>query len=208
MSLRKITSLTALLSFVALLFTSVFTYLAPRGPGSSDWEALGLGKHDWFALHTDLGMLFLTAGIVHTLLNITPIISYLRSKQKRLRVFTLNFNVALLITVWVIAGSQLNLAPFNALHGFKESRNTRSRHHPETPAEPVLSLPEKPPFLYGGRSLVNLCDKYDLEVESVVDSLESLGIAARAEWSINWIAETNTMEPRSVYEAIRQVHMP
>ena len=207
MSLRKISSLTALLSFLALLFTGVITYLAPRGPGSSDWEALGCGKHDWYALHTDLGILFLAAGFVHIILNIKPLVSYLKNKQKKLRVFTLNFNIALVLTVWVIAGSLLDLAPFSMTHEFKEGRNTRSRHHPAVTASPQEPLPEKPPFLYGSRSLDSLCTKYNLEAEPVVQHLESLGIAARAEWSINWIAETNAMESRSVYEAIRQIHM-
>jgi hypothetical protein len=203
--LRKITSLTVLLSFVALVFTSVFTYLAPRGRGSSEWEALGLGKHDWFALHTDLGILFLAAGIVHTILNIRPIISYLRDKQKNPKGFALNFNIALVLTIWVVAGSLLNLAPFKTIHDFKEGRNPRSGHPAEAIEQPGNPLPEKPPFLYGGRSLVNFCNKYDLQVDLMVQGLKSLGIDTRAEWSINKIAEKNDMEPRTVYDSIRQI---
>lgn len=206
MSLRKIASLTALLSFTALVYTSVFTYLAPRGPGSSQWEALGLGKHEWLALHTDLGILFLVAGIVHTILNIKPLISYLRNKKKKLRVLTLNFNVALLLTVWVVVGSLFNLTPFNAIRSFTEARSTRSRHHSEAVEPAGNPIPEKPPFLYSGRTLANLCNKYEIEAGPVVQELVSMGINARAEWSIRQIAETNDMEPLSVFEAIRQVH--
>jgi hypothetical protein len=206
MSLRKVTSLTVLLSFAALAFTGAFTYLAPRGPGSSQWQALGLGKHEWFALHTNLGLLFLAAGIVHTILNIKPLISYLRNKQRKLRVFTLDFNLALLLTVWVVIGSLLNWAPFNAIRHYKEGRGDRSRHQPEAVEPPGPSIPEKPPLLYSGRTLASLCDKYDLEADSVVQRLNRIGIDARADWSIRQIAETNDMEPLSVFDAIRQVH--
>ena len=167
---------------------------------------MGLRKHDWFALHTDLGMLFLAAGIVHTILNIKPIISYLRNKQKKLRVFTLNFNLALLLTLWFVAGSLLNLAPFNAIRTFKESRGARSRHHSEAVEPAGNPIPEKPPFLYSGRTLANLCNKYEIEADPVVQGLVSMGIDARAEWSIKQIAETNDMETLSVFEAIRQIH--
>jgi hypothetical protein len=206
MSLRKVTSLTVLLSFVALAFTGVFTYLAPRGPGSSQWEALGLGKHEWFALHTNLGLLFLAAGIVHTILNIKPLISYLRNRQKKLRVFTLNFNLALLLTAWVAAGSLLNLTPFNALREFKEGRGSRSRHHPAAVEHPGNPIPEKPPLFYSGKTLAGLCDKYDVEKAPVVKELTGMGIDARADWSIRQIAETNNMETLTVFEAIRQIH--
>lgn len=208
MSLRKFTSLTALLSFTALVFTSIFTYLAPRGPGSSHWEALGLEKHDWLALHTDLGILFLVAGIVHTLLNIKPILSYLRNRKKKLQVFTLNFNLALLLTVWIIAGSLLNLPPFSAFRDFKEGRDSRSRHHPEAVEQSGNLIPEKPPLFYSGKTLAGLCDKYDVEAAPVVKELAGMGINARAEWPIKQIAETNNMEPLTVFEAIRQIHDP
>ena len=130
-SLRKITSLTALLSFVVLTFTAGFAFLAPRGPGSSRWEALGLGKHDWFSLHTNLGILFLVAGIVHTILNINPIIAYLKNREGKLRVFTLNFNIALLLTGWMVASSLYDWPPISSIRNFKENLGNRSSHHAE-----------------------------------------------------------------------------
>lgn len=208
MSLRKLASLTALLSFTTLVFTSVFTYLAPRGPGSSRWEALGLEKHEWFALHTNLGILFLITGIVHIILNIKPIFSYLRNKKKKLRVCTLNFNLSLLLTIWVVAGSIFNWAPFSTIQSLKTERHTRSRHQPEAVEQPGNPIPEKPPIFYSGKTLEGLCGKYDIEAAPLVRGLEDLGIYARAEWSIRQIAESNDMEPLTVFEAIRQVYEP
>ncbi|VGO14494.1 hypothetical protein PDESU_03056 [Pontiella desulfatans] len=203
MSPRRITSLTALLSFMALAFTSVVSYLAPRGPGSSSWEALGMDKHRWFALHTDLGVLFLVACIVHTLYNIKPIIAYMKNTFGHFRLFTINFNIALALTLWMIMSSLFSLPPVSAIQRYKESRGNRERHHPEAVAAGKASLPANPPFFYSRKSLGGLCEKYHLNEGKLLEQLERLGIKAQGDWSIKRIAEENDMASESVYEAIK-----
>jgi hypothetical protein len=205
MSLRKIASLTALLSFMALVFTSVFSYLAPRGPGSSNWEAFGLEKHGWFTVHTNLGVLFLVACIVHTVLNIKPVIAYLRNKDGKFRIFTLNFNIALLLTAWIILSSLFDWPPINAIGNHKENRGNRGRHHAEEVEEQSKPLPAKPPFFYSGRSLDRLSDNYEIDVDEIIQGLENIGIDAQADWSFRQIAAENGMATESVYEAVQQI---
>jgi uncharacterized membrane protein len=71
MKLRKTTSLTTLLSFILLLVTSIIMYVTPQGKIAfwANWEIAGLNKEQWGALHTNLGILFVAAGLVHTVLN-------------------------------------------------------------------------------------------------------------------------------------------
>ena len=210
MSLRRIASLTALLSFLALVFTSALSYLAPRGPGSSQWEALGINKHGWFELHTNLGVLFLIACIVHIILNIKPIMVYMKNQTGQFRLFTLNFNVALALTTWIILSSIFSWPPVSAIQRFKENLRNRDQHHQK---EIVIKdadnskkeLPPTPPFLYSGRSLKRLSGTYDIDVDKIIIKLENLGIDARADWSFNRIAEENDMKTESVYDTVLQI---
>ncbi len=205
LSLRKVSSLTALLSFIGLIFSSVFTFLAPRGPGSSQWEALGLGKHEWFSLHTDLGILFLVACIVHLILNINPIIAYMKNKDGKFRVFTLNFNIALILMVWIIASSLKGWPPVNAVQNYKNGLRNEAHHHTETVEEKKASLPEKPPLFYSQRSLHRLCSTYELDEDKILKGLKNIGIDAQADWTLKQIAQENNTEPEAVYDAILQV---
>lgn len=215
MAPRRITSLTALLAFIALAFTSIFTFLAPRGPGSSDWTALGVTKHKWFAIHTDLGLLFLVACIVHILYNIKPIIAYLKTELGKVQVFNINFNIALIITLWVIISSTFSLPPFSALHDYKAGLDNRSRHHPEEVVDEPLKeeavadtkepLPPKPPLFYSGRSMKRLSGKYEIDINAILQRLEEVGIEAKEDWTFKEIAGHNDMETRAVYEAVLQV---
>jgi len=69
MNMRKITSLTMLISFVLLVLTSVILYIVPQGRVAywADWHLLGLSKSQWGNLHINLGFLFLLAGFLHLL---------------------------------------------------------------------------------------------------------------------------------------------
>lgn len=203
-SLRKVTSLTALLSFAALLLSSVVVYLAPRGQGSGRWGALGLDKHEWSALHTNLGLLFVIAGIVHIVLNFKPIVCYLRNRRKQLRVLTLNFNLSLLLTVWVVAGSVLDWPPFDFIREFKDGLSGRSARHEAVDAAGE-SMPEKPPLLYSRWTVKKLCQTYGLQPGRTVRELRRFGIEAGPEETIRAVAEANDMHPSSVYDAVRQI---
>lgn len=212
MAPRRITSLTALLIFIALAFTSIFTYLAPRGPGSSDWAALGISKHKWQALHTDLGIIFLITCIIHILYNLKPIAAYLKDQFGKSKVFNINFNLALAITLWAIISSLFSLPPFSAVQNVKHDRRNRGRHHAEEVVEEATagvdakeSLPAKPPLFYSGRSMNRLSEKYDMDVQKIIQTLETVGIDSQADWTFKEIAAHNDMETAAVYEAVLQV---
>lgn len=212
MAPRRIASLTSLLVFIALVFTSVFTYLAPRGPGSSDWTALGVSKHKWMALHTDLGIIFLIVAIVHILYNIKPIAVYLRDQFGKNKVFNINFNIALIITLWAIISSLFSLPPFNWVQSYKHDRGNRGRHHIEEMAfmetreiSTKDRLPSKPPLFYSGRSLKRLSGKYEMDLPTILSGLENVGIEARDDWTFNEIAAHNGTDSAVVYEAVLQV---
>jgi len=104
MNIRRTISLTLLISLVPLVLTSVILYIVPEGRVAywSDWTMLGLSKTQWGDIHINLGWLFLIAGLFHLYLSWKPVITYMKSKARELKVFTLEFNIGLLLTLFFI----------------------------------------------------------------------------------------------------------
>ena len=125
-NLRKVTSLTALLAAVFIILTSIILYIVPQGRVAywADWRLWGLTKTQWTNLHLNLGVLFLLAVALHTYLNWKPMLSYLKTKTKNLKIFTREFNLALAITLVFLVGTQLEVPPFSTIvsvgQGFKD----------------------------------------------------------------------------------------
>jgi hypothetical protein len=67
MSLRRIVSLSMMLSIVGMLVSSIILYIVPQGRIAywSGWTLLGLSKSQWGAIHTNLGFLMLVSGSFH-----------------------------------------------------------------------------------------------------------------------------------------------
>jgi hypothetical protein len=90
MKIRRITSLSALLSFLALVTTSVILYIVPHGRVAywADWHLWGLTKTEWSNIHMNLGLLLLISIGLHIYYNWKAILSYLKNKAKQIKVFT------------------------------------------------------------------------------------------------------------------------
>jgi len=115
--LRKVVSLTALWAFALLILTSVILYIVPAGRVAywADWRLWGLTKTQWGELHINLGLLFLIAAGLHIYLNWGPILAYMKTRTRQLRIFTRDFNIAMALTVLVVLGTYLGLPPFSTV---------------------------------------------------------------------------------------------
>ena len=114
MNIRRITSLTALLSFVILFITIVVLYIVPQGRVAywADWRLWGLTKEQWGDIHINIGLLFLLSIFLHIYYNWKPLLSYLNNKARQLKVMTREFNAALLLIILFSIGTYLEVAPF------------------------------------------------------------------------------------------------
>ena len=117
MKIKKITSLTAMLSFAVMLLTSIVLYIVPQGRVAywADWRLWGLTKTDWGNIHISVGFLFLMALGLHLYYNWKPMVSYLKNKLKQIKIFTLEFNIALIIIVLFTAGTYFAVPPFSLI---------------------------------------------------------------------------------------------
>ena len=196
MTLRKTTSLTTLLSFILLLITSIILYVTPQGKVAfwANWEMAGLGKEQWGALHTNLGLLFIIAGIIHTVLNWQPIMAYLKNKAKEFKMFTVDFNIALVITLFITLFTLFELPPINAVQEFNHKLKEAAA---EEYGEPPYGHAETSP-------LQSFCKRTGLDLKDSLKKLNKADLeAVSAQATLAEIAKANGMTPQQVYALIK-----
>jgi len=201
MKLRKTTSLTALLSFILLLGTGIVLYMTPQGKIAfwANWKMLGLGKEEWGALHTNVGILFMVASLIHIVLNWGPIVAYMKNKAKKLTVFTPDFNVALIITLFIAVSTLFGLPPVKGIQTFNHSLKQKAA---EKYGEPPYGHAE-------ASSLKTFCRRTRLDLGDALKKLKKADLASvSAEASLAEIAEANDMTPQQVYDTIKPAPDP
>jgi uncharacterized protein DUF4405 len=198
MSIRKIASLTALLAFFVVLLTSIVLYIVPQGRVAywADWRLWGLTKEQWGVIHINIGVLFLLSLALHIYYNWKPIVLYLKNKAKQLKVFTTEFNVALvLILIWIV-GTYAGIPPFSTIikisDAFKASAAQKYGEPPYGHAE--LS------------SLKTFAKKMGIDLKTGIIQLKDKGYMVDDDTqTLKVIAENNGVSPQQIYLAMSRV---
>ncbi len=203
MNMRKITSLTALISFVLLMVTSIVLYIVPEGRVAywADWRLWALSKGDWAGVHTNLGFLFLISVLLHIYYNWKPMISYMKNRARQVRIFTPDFNLSLVITLVVFFFTLWGVPPFSSIlhlsESIKESASVKYGEPPYSHAE--LS----PLAAFVAHSNVNL------DLDESLKLLETAGIRIeKIDQPMIEIAEANGISPNQIYLAIQKKEQP
>lgn len=115
MHLRAAVSLTATSSFAALLISGLAVYLKPLGKTAAwmGWTLLGLGKEQWEAVHTLLGLLFACASLLHIALNLGPLLAYVSNPTRRASRYRLELAVAVACPLVFVLGAVVPFPPFS-----------------------------------------------------------------------------------------------
>ena len=194
--IRRITSLTALLALVLMVLTSIILYIVPQGRVSywADWRLWGLTKTDWGNIHINLGLLFLIALFIHTYYNWKPLISYLKNKAKQIKVFTPEFNSALVITIVFIVGTYFLVPPFGWVISLNE-------HFKDTGAEKY----GEPPYGHAElSSLQTFTKKMNLDLAKSMELLDKAGYGVEnSNITLEAIGRHYKIPPQLVYETIK-----
>ncbi len=201
MNMRKITSLTALVSFVLEMLTSVILYIVPQGRVAywSDWRLWGLSKTQWGSLHVNLGVLFLLAICLHTYYNWNPIVAYLKNRAAKLRIFTTDFTVALILCLVFSLGTYWELPPFSTIIAIGDRiKEAGAKKYGEPPyGHAELS------------SLTTFSKKVELDLDTSLTRLAAAKIRVTdPSQSITEIARMNNLNPKAVYEAMLPPQQP
>ena len=201
MTLRKITSLTALLSFIGMVATSLVLYIEPHGRVAywSDWTLLGLDKTRWGDLHINMGLLFLLCLSLHIYYNWKAIVAYLKNKARQLRIFTPDFNVALVLTLAILVGTLLAVPPFN----WPLLLNTHLK-------DAASAKYGEPPYGHAELSpLRQLARRTGLDLPAAVAALKTAGIRFDSEQeTLQDIARQNERSPQDIFQIMQKAAAP
>lgn len=196
MNIRKVTSLTMLISFVLELVTSVILYIVPMGRVAywSDWRLWGLSKSQWGDLHINLGFLFILAGFLHLFYNWKPIMAYMKNKAKELKIFTADFNIALVLSIVISVGTLFGVPPMSTVINFGESiKDAAAQKYGEPP--------------YGHAELSSLklfAQKTSLDLKGAKKLLTDSGIqGVDDQITLKELAKINQTNPKALYNTMK-----
>jgi hypothetical protein len=196
MKIRKITSLTAGLAFIVMLITSIILYVLPHGRVAywADWKLWGLTKTDWGNIHINLGLLFLVALSLHIYYNWKPLINYLKGKSKTVKVFTPEFNAALVITIAFFIGTYSMLPPFSWVMALND-------HVKDSGAVKY----GEPPYGHAElSSLKTFSKKLNLDLAKSMDLLKEAGYSVDdGSITLQAIGKQYHVPPQLIYETIK-----
>ena len=196
MNMRKITSMTMLLSLIVLTINSIMLYVVPEGRIAywADWKFWGLTKGDWGAQHTTVGVLFLIAGILHIFYNWKPILVYMKNKTRQIRVFTGSFNVALVVTAIFVVGTYYNIPPMSTI-----------LHISESIKDSAAVTYGEPPYGHAESSTLKMFAKREnLDIGKSMELLEEAGIQVNGKEDIlKDVAGANNRSPKQIYDIMK-----
>ena len=195
MKYQRFVSLTAMLSFFVLTLSSFILYVIPDRKVTSwtDWKFLGIDKQQWDNLHINIGILFLIMIIWHIYFNWKPIKNYLKIK-KELKIFTKEFNIALIVVTVFSAGTISMTIPFSLLvnmgNGLKASSSLTTGN---------------PPYGYAEFSSLNdFCILISIDANEALEKLKSKEIKVSGlNETLKSIASNNSIRPKDIYLAIK-----
>lgn len=196
MMLRKIASMTMLISGIVLVVNSIVLFVVPEGRVAhwANWLFLGLTKEEWSDQHLTVGVLFLIAGLLHVYYNWKPILSYMKNKMRKMSLGAPAFLIALFLTVVVVIGTYLHVPPMSSLVNISSFIKQAEAKKYGTPP-------------YGRAELSSLkvfTRKEQLDLEKSIALLKAADIhLENSEQSLKAIAASNGVSPQHLYEIIK-----
>lgn len=196
MSLKKITSLTMLLSMFLMTYTGIMLFISPPGRVAkwSNWEILGLGKEEYAQVHSTFMVLFIIATILHVYYNWKPMISYMKNKAKVVIIFTKEMAVAFVITLLFLVGTLYELSPFSTFINFGEDiKNSWEQKY------------EKAPYSHAELStLEEFSSKLGFDLNRSMEILKANNIEADEMDTLKEIAKNNNISAQKVFSLLSE----
>ncbi|MDX1809758.1 MAG: DUF4405 domain-containing protein [Sulfurospirillaceae bacterium] len=194
-SLRKFTSLSITISFIVMVYSGIFLFISPKGRVANwtNWEILGLTKHQYISLHITFMVLFIVGMLLHLYLNWSPLMSYLKNKERIFSLFTKEFVLALGLALVFIFGTLYQIPPFKTFVNFEDTIKAgweKKQNEPPIAHAELLTLKE-------------FTAKTDLDLDKSISLLKKQGfVGVGAEKTLASLAEENKVSPTHIYQII------
>jgi hypothetical protein len=195
MNIKRIVSLTAFISFFLILLTSIIMYIAPQGRVAnwSEWLLWGMSKEQWTGIHVNVGFLFLLALLFHIYYNWQPIMLYLKNKAKHIKVFTMEFNIALILTLVFVTGTYFELPPMSTIIKLSE----------DFKASAAKKFGEPPYGHAEASTLKTFAIRMNIDLNAAMDLLKKAGYKVDNDMqTLSQLAQNNGVTPQKIYSAI------
>ncbi len=190
--MKRIASLTAFISLFFMLLTSAVLYIVPQGRVAywANWTLWGLSKEQWTAIHINVGILFLIALLLHTSYNWNNIELYLTNKSRQMKIFTKDFNIALLLTLIFVVGTYAEIPPFSIIIAINSQvKDAAAQKYGEPP--------------YGHAELSSIqsfAQHIGIDLRVATKSLNEAGYTVETNTqSLKQIAIANGVSPQQIY---------
>ncbi|WP_035240711.1 DUF4405 domain-containing protein [Desulfobacter vibrioformis] len=201
MKIRRVVSLTSALSFVVTVVTSVVLYIVPQGRIAywANWRLWGLTKEQWGGIHINVGILFIIGLGFHIYYNWKPMMTYLKNNARNLKIFTKEFNLALVITLVFIVGTYIQIPPFSSILEISGGiKDDYAQKHGEPP--------------YGHAELSSLktfSQKIGIDMAFALSRIKEKGYQVQgADQTLLEISKQNKISPQQIYLAIQSKDSP
>lgn len=197
---RAFVSLLAAVCFGMAVLSGAVLFLAPSGRGAGrTWFFWGLNRHQWEEQHIWFCVIFTVAGIVHLVLNIRPMLHYLRIIGSKTYRFRIEWLAALAVGVMVFAGTYYGWKPFRAVLEYPN----KLRRSPQTSGDNlVVRGGQQTPPRMGQMTLVEYCRQEGIKTEEVIQQLQTQGLTVLPEMTMREIADLAGVHPSQLREML------
>ncbi len=196
-SWRGFTSLLLSCTFLAMCFSGAMLFLSPRGRVANwtEWSLVGLGKHDWSAVHMSNSLLFVSVAALHLALNWSVFLRYLKSRTVAGVNLKRELALAVAVAVACVVGPIAGVPPFRELVVLNE----RIKDYWERQSEPA-PVPHAEEL-----QLSELATSVNLTYEQLADALREEGYeVVGTQQTIGDLARQRNLAPSDVFEVVRQ----
>jgi hypothetical protein len=192
---RALTSVLIAGTFLFLAVSGVLLFVSPPGRVANwtDWQLLGLTKHEWTALHVSFSALFLITTVLHLIFNWRPMLNYFRNRTSRRFGWRWEWVGALLLCTIVFFGAVRDWTPFSQLLAWQESVK-------QSWDDPAVRAPVPHAELF---TLQELAAEAEVDLELASRRLREAGAVDFTEVTrIETIAQSMQISAQTVYEII------
>ncbi len=225
---RGFVSVVTSLSFLGLAITGIVLFFIPMGriANRTNWQCLGLSRHQWNGLHIWFGLLFFWVALFHVCYNWKCLVSYFQDKTRRHLALRWEWGAAVLL-IWVMsAGTVRGVIPFSSFlrwHTAIKHRQTTQPADVDTAIGPrpgqgrqvgnheslgVTAHPTPLPEAnsrgggsgqgFGRMSLADYCEAMNLDPAEARSILEQAGMSVDVQMTLRAIANAGQVHPSDI----------
>jgi len=200
-NMRGLTSLLTFAGFLIMAVSGIVAYVMPEGRVAywTNWSMIGLTKERWNDIHTMSGLLFLVAGIFHTVYNWRFLMDYMRRKGSAAFALRRELGITVAVALLLVVSAVYQIPPLSLLLDL----STRAK------GSWLVSKDYDPPFGHAElHSLKLFAQRTGIPLDQATAELQAKGFrGVEPEKTVKSIAEASNTSPMEVYRAIRHLEV-